>query len=145
MRKVALAIAAMWRETLGVETEPVFLEYRSFLAARDRPGDWDVISDGWNADIPDPGNFLSIFLSSSPQNDAGLADTDFDQLMASAGAEGDGARRLAFLAAADKRLLDDFAVAPIYYAVSRRLVSPRILGATLSPLNHNYSKYLSIR
>ena len=145
LRKVALAVTAMWHEALGVETEPTFLEYRAFLAARAARGAWDVLSHGWNADYPDPGNFLGIFTSGSPQNDARLADAAFDGLMARAGAEAGGAERLALLASAENRLLDDYAMAPIYYAVSRRLVSPRIQGAILSPMDHNYSKYLSIR
>ncbi len=145
LRKVALAVGAMWRDALGVEVEPTFLEYRAFLAAREQHASWDVLSHGWNADYPDPGNFLGIFTSANPQNDAHLADAAFDRLMAEASAEPDGARRLVLLAGAEKRLLDDYAVAPIYYAVSRRLVSPRIEGAILSPMNHNYSKYLSIR
>ena len=145
LRRVALAVTAMWHEVLGIEVEPVFLEYRAFLAAREQRGEWDVISHGWNADYPDPGNFLGIFTSASPQNDAQLADKEFDQLMAAAAGEADGERRLALLARAERRLLDDYAVAPIYYAVSRRLVSPRLAGAVLSPMNHNYSKYLSLR
>ena len=145
LRKVALAVASMWHEALGVEATPVFLEYRAFLAAREQRGEWDVISHGWNADFPDPGNFLDIFASGSPQNDARLKDPDFDRLLAAVAGEADGARRLELLAGAEARLLDDYAVAPIYYAVSRRLVSPRIAGAVLSPMNHNYSKYLSFR
>jgi len=145
LRRVALAVAAMWHEALGIEVEPVFLEYRAFLAAREQRAEWDVISHGWNADYPDPGNFLGIFTSASPQNDARLADREFDGLMAAAAGEADGERRLALLARAEQRLLDDYAVAPLYYAVSRRLVSPRLAGAVLSPMNHNYSKYLSLR
>lgn len=145
LRRVALAVTAMWHEVLGIEAAPVFLEYRAFLAAREQRADWDVISHGWNADYPDPGDFLGIFTSASPQNDARLADQEFDRLMAAAAGEADGEKRLALLAHAERRLLDDYVVAPIYYAVSRRLVSPRLEGAVLSPMNHNYTKYLSLR
>jgi oligopeptide transport system substrate-binding protein len=145
LRRVALAVASMWRETLGVDVAPTFLEYRAFLAAREQRGDWDVISHGWNADYPDPGNFLSVFTSDSPQNDGRLTDAAYDRLLAELGLEADGARRLARLAQAEQALLDDYAIAPLYFAVSRRLVKPRVAGAVLSPMNHNYSKYLSLR
>ena len=145
LRKVALAVGAMWHEALGIEVTPTFLEYRAFLAARNQRGDWDVVSDGWNADYPDPGNFLGIFARRGAQNTAGFADPEFDRLMAAVGAEADGARRLALLASAESRLLEAYPVAPLYFAVSRRLVKPRVEGAVLSPMNHNYSKYLSLR
>jgi oligopeptide transport system substrate-binding protein len=145
LRKVALAVSAMWRAVLGVEATPVYLEYRSFLAAREQRGDWDVLSHGWNADYPDPGNFLGIFNRGSAQNDARFADPEFERRMAAAATEADGAQRLALLASAERRLLDAYAIAPLYYAVSARLVNPRVDGAVLAPMNHNYSKYLSLR
>jgi oligopeptide transport system substrate-binding protein len=145
LRRVAIAVAAIWRETLGVETALTELEYRAFLAMRADRDRWDVLSHGWNADYPDPGNFLGIFTRASAQNDAYYADAAFERLMATASADPDGARRLEELAAAERRLLADYAVAPLYFAVTRRLVKPRVEGAVLSPMNHNYSKYLSLR
>jgi len=145
LKRVALAVTAMWREGLGIETTTTFLEYRAFLAARERRGEWDVLSHGWNADYPDPGNFLSIFGSDGAQNDGRLADPAFDSQLREIAAEADGPRRLERLAAAERTLLEDYAVAPLYFAVSRRLVKPWVQGAVLSPMNHNYSKYLSLQ
>jgi oligopeptide transport system substrate-binding protein len=145
LRRVAIAIAAMWRETLGVDTTLADFEYHAFLATRDDHDRWDVLSHAWNADYPDPGNFLGIFTRTSAQNDAHLADAEFERLMAAASADSDSARRLEELAVAERRLLADYAVAPLYFVVTRRLVKPRVEGAILSPMNHNYSKYLSLK
>jgi len=144
LRKVALAVAAMWHESLGVETAMIDREYRAFLATRDDRTQWDVVSHGWNADYQDPGNFLDIFTASGPQNDAGLADPEFDRLMTGAAATADASRRTEQLGQAERRLLDVYAVAPLYFPVSRRLVKPRVRGAILGPMNHNYSKYLRV-
>jgi oligopeptide transport system substrate-binding protein len=145
LRRVAIAVIAMWHEALGVDTELVELEYRAFLATRSDRASWDVRSHGWNADYPDPGNFLGIFRRGSPQNDAYLDDPEFDRRMAAAAAEPDGARRLELLAAAEQRLLGDHAVAPLYFPTTRRLVKPWVEGAVLAPMNHTYSKYFSLR
>jgi oligopeptide transport system substrate-binding protein len=145
LRLVAIAVGAMWHEVLGVDTSFAEFEYRAFLANRDDRNRWDVLSHGWNADYPDPGNFLGIFTRGSARNDAHLADAEFDRLMASAAADPDGARRLGLLAMAERRLLADYAVAPLYFVVTRRLVKPRVEGAVLAPMNHNYSKYLSLK
>jgi oligopeptide transport system substrate-binding protein len=144
LRRTAIAVAAMWREALGVETTLTDLEYRAFLATRDERDRWDVLSHGWNADYPDPGNFLGVFVRASAQNDAHFGDAEYERLMAAAAADADGARRLETLAAAERRLLAEYAVAPLYFVVTRRLVKPRVEGAILAPMNHNYSKYLSL-
>ena len=145
IRRVGIAVAAMWRESLGVEMTLTDLEYRAFLTTRDDRERWDLLSHGWNADYPDPGNFLSVFTRASAQNDAHLADAKFDELMSAAAMDPNGSRRLETLAAAERRLLADYAVVPLYFVVSRRLVKPRVQGAILAPMNHNYSKYFSLR
>jgi ABC-type oligopeptide transport system substrate-binding subunit len=145
LRRVAIAIASMWHEALGVEASVVDMEYRAFLATRNDAASWDVRSHGWNADYPDPGNFLGVFVGASAQNDAHLRDAEFDRRMTDAGHDPDGARRLLALAAAERRLLETQAIIPLYYPVARRLVQPRVAGAILGPMDHNYSKYLSLR
>jgi ABC-type oligopeptide transport system substrate-binding subunit len=65
--------------------------------------------------------------------------------MAEISLEPDATRRLARLALAEQALLEEYPIAPLYFAMSRRLVKPRVTGAVLSPMNHNYSKYLAIR
>jgi oligopeptide transport system substrate-binding protein len=139
-----VAAAAQWRTALGVEAEFVDLEFRAFLAARTDRSRWDVVVAGWNADYADPGNFLNVFRTGAPQNDPGLSDPEYDGLLDTASNEPDPAARLAELAVAERRLLASSAVAPVYFAVSRRLVKPYVSGALLNPMNHNYSKYLAL-
>lgn len=144
IRNVAIATAAQWKEALGVETELIDMEFRAFLAARHDRTRWDVIIDGWNADYADPGNFLELFKSGGVQNDAGLADAEYDRLLDAAANEASPEKRLTLLAEAEKRLLADGAIAPLYFPVTRRLVKPYVDGAILNPMNHNYSKYLRL-
>ena len=144
IRNVAIATAAQWKETLGVEVDLVDMEFRAFLVARHDRTRWDVVIDGWNADYADPGNFLELFRSGGVQNDPGLADAEFDRLLDAAANEPSPERRLALLASAERRLLADEVVAPLYFPVTRRLVKPYVEGAMLNPMNHNYSKYLRL-
>ena len=51
VQSVCLAIAAMWKEALGVETELVQMEFKAYLAARADPAQWDVVRVGWTADL----------------------------------------------------------------------------------------------
>ena len=145
IRNVSIAAAEQWHAVLGAEVELNDMEFRAFLAKRAERAAWDVLIDGWNADYPDPGNFLELLRSRGPQNDPGYADPGYDRLLDEAAAEADPARRLAIYGAAERRLLASYAVAPVYYMVSRRLVRTRVEGATLSPMNHNYTKHMSLK
>jgi oligopeptide transport system substrate-binding protein len=144
IRNVAIATAAQWKEALGVETELVDMEFRAFLVARHDRTRWDAVIDGWNADYADPGNFLELFKTGGVQNDPGLADPEFDRMLDAAASEASPERRLTLLASAERRLLADQVVVPLYFPVTRRLVKPYVEGAILNPMNHNYSKYLRL-
>jgi oligopeptide transport system substrate-binding protein len=85
-----------------------------------------------------------VFESGGPQNDPGLSDKQLDRLLEEAGGEAGLERRTDLFAQAERQLLGANAVAPVYFLVTRRLVSSRVNGAALNPMNHNYSKYLSL-
>jgi oligopeptide transport system substrate-binding protein len=140
-RLVSVAVSEMWREALGVNVQLVYLDYRSYLAARSDPSRWDVISEGWNADFQDPINFLDIFSSTSQQNVYGFSDDVYDELLRRSASAEMLSERYKILASAEERLLEAQVVLPLYFPVTRRFVSRRIENAVISPMNHNYSKY----
>jgi len=45
---------------------------------------------------------------------------------------------------AEKMMLSDYPILPIYFLSSKRLIRPNISGAKLNPLNRLYSKHLGI-
>jgi oligopeptide transport system substrate-binding protein len=141
VRNLVIAAAAQWHEALGVEVEPLALEFRSFLALRNDRSSWDVLVNGWNADYPDPGNFLEVFRAGGVQNDPALADAAYDGLLDRARDEADGGRRLAIYREAEQHLLATYAVTPVYFVATRRLVKPYVHGVVLNPMNHNYTKH----
>src|SRR5690606_25539405 len=68
VQRVCVAVAAMWKEVLGVETELVQMEFKAYLEARADPAQWDVVRVGWTADYNDASTFLDTMLRDSPQN-----------------------------------------------------------------------------
>jgi len=81
IKRTAIAIAAMWKQTLGVDTEFTEEEYRVFLQTRHDKSRWDVVRLGWDADYNDASNFLDIFRAHSPNNDMGYVNPRFDALL----------------------------------------------------------------
>ena len=134
----------MWREVLGIETKLVDEENRVFLNSRKDSARWDVARLGWMADYNDAGNFLDIFRSGAANNDAGYSDPRFDSLLDAAEASADAQHRRELLEQAERLMLADYPVIPIYFYSSKRLIKAYVKGARPNPLNRVYSKDLYI-
>ena len=145
IKQTAILLAAMWKETLGVDTELTDEEYRVFLQSRHDRTRWNALRLGWTADFNDASNFLDIFRQNSSNNDEGYRNAAFDALLDQAAVTADSAQRGAFLEKAERMLLTDYPIIPLYHYVSKRLVKPYVTGVQPSPLNRVSSKALAIQ
>ena len=145
IKETAVAIAAMWKTVLGIRTEIDEQEYRVFLQSRHDPTQWDVARLGWTADYDDASDFLDIFRAHSPNNDSGYSNTTFTTLMNIADRTADPTIRRRILEAAERVMLSDYPVIPIYFYEADRLVKPYIGGFHPTNMNRLYSKYLYFR
>ena len=68
----------------------------------------------------------------------------YDALLAKAGVAADAGQRAALLASAERILLQDAVVIPVFHRVSKRLVKPGIEGIAANPLGHLPSRYLRL-
>lgn len=127
-RRIAIAIAWMWREHLGVRTRLINEEFKVFLTTRRLKQDTQVFRAGWIGDYQDAFTFLEILHSSHGLNDTGYASRAYDAHLEAAAEEADAAARAAHLQAAEAQLLQDLPVLPIYFYTSRRLVKPHVAG-----------------
>jgi oligopeptide transport system substrate-binding protein len=144
IRDTAIIIAGMWKETLGIDTELTEEEYRVFLQSRHDRSRWDVARLGFGADYNDADNFLDIFREHSGNNDEGYANPSFDALLDEASNTPDRQLRRTLLEAAERMVLSDYPVVPLYFFVSKRLVKPFVHGVQSNPLNHIRSKALTM-
>jgi oligopeptide transport system substrate-binding protein len=144
IRRTAVLIASMWKETLGIETELDDEEFRVFLHSVRDKSRWEVARLGWTADFNDASSFLNVFRNGSANNYVGYADPSFDSLLDDAASTRDSEHRRTTLEAAERLLLDDYAIIPIYYLVSKRLVKPYVLGVKPDLMDRVPSKALTI-
>jgi oligopeptide transport system substrate-binding protein len=125
-KRIAVAIAAMWRP-LGVEVELINAEatvhYQTIAE-----GDFDVARAGWVADYNDAENFLTLLKPGVGNNYGAYANPQFDELLAEAARTQDADARQALLEEAETLAMQDHAVAPLLYYVSRNLVNPALDG-----------------
>jgi ABC-type oligopeptide transport system substrate-binding subunit len=142
-RRMAVAVAAMWKQVLGVSTELLHEEWKVFVNNRRQGLLTQAFRGGWIADYADPVSFLDLFRSGDPLNNTFYANGDFDTLLDSAAGHA-GRQRLELLQQAETRLLRDTPVIPLYYYVSRHLVDPRVRGYVDNPRDVHLSRYLDL-
>lgn len=143
-KKVATAIAAMWKQWLGVNVVLVNQEWKVYLQSRRMKSATQVFRAGWIGDYNDANSFLEILHSAHGLNDTGYANARYDELLAKAAAEPDQARREQWMHEAEAQLLEDLPVIPIYFYVSKRLVMPTVKGWSGNIMDHHPSRFMRI-
>jgi oligopeptide transport system substrate-binding protein len=142
IKQTAIMIAAMWKEELGIETTLTDEEFRVFLQSRHDKAKWDVVRLAWNADYNDASNFLDIFRLNSANNDTGYANPLFEKHLDDAAKTANQEIRRSLLEQAERTMLADYPVIPLYFFVSKRLVKPYVLGVKPNALDRVGSKSL---
>jgi oligopeptide transport system substrate-binding protein len=142
-RRVAVAVAAMWKQVLGVNTELVNEEWKVFVNNRRMGVVTEVFRGGWIADYADPASFLDLFVGGSNLNHTFYANMRFDLLLESASAA-EGQVRMELLRRAESQLLQDMPVIPLYHYVSRHMVNPRVRGYADNVRDIHLSRYLEL-
>jgi len=143
-RRVAVAVQAMWRNVLGFEAKLVNEEFQVLLSNMLAKEVTQVFRSSWSGDYNDAHAFLSVLQSNNPSNLTGYSSKEFDSLMERSANQTDPLRRRYFLEEAERTLLTDHPVIPLYFYVSKHLVSPRVLGWQDNPLDYHYSQHLSL-
>ena len=141
VQRISVAVAADWKRSLGVEVEHIPMEFRAYLAARADPAQWDVVRVGWSADYNDASSFLDTLTADSPQNFGRWTDARYAALLAAAAGQADIRTRRELLQQAERLILQQHPVLPVYFYVARRLVRPGLQAPAINPLNRTYSLY----
>jgi oligopeptide transport system substrate-binding protein len=103
-------------------------EFRVFLQNRQLKRRTEVFRAGWIGDYQDPFSFLELFHSEHRRNDSGYANETYDRLLARIATERIPARRRNLMVEAERMLLEDQVVLPVYTYVTKRLINPLLKG-----------------
>ena len=141
-KKLALAVASLWKQVLGVEATLINEEWKVFLQNRSQKVLTQVFRAGWIGDYADPYNFLQLFRTGHGQNDFGFSDSLYDSLLEQIAAERIPARRRRLMEEAERVLLEQAPIVPIYTYVTKRLVDPHLGGWKDNVMDHHYSKHM---
>ena len=145
-KKIAVAIASMWKE-IGIVTTHSNKDINAHYADLDPASSkFDVGSAGWGGDYNDPNTFLEANLASNYYNYAGYNDPKHDALMEKAKTlTNDLDARAKVLKQAEQLALEAGAVWPIYYYVTKNMVSNKIDGWHDNTMSLHRSRWISIK
>jgi ABC-type oligopeptide transport system substrate-binding subunit len=142
--RVALAVSAMWKQALGADVKLVPEEFKSLLQSVNR-GDAQAFRASWVGDYNDAYTFLQLLQGDFGINLPKYRSVEYDALLREAASTAGPALRRERLQAAERRLLDDAPVVPLYFFVNKHLVAPRVQGWYDNPTNVVYSRHLQVR
>jgi len=137
---IAEKIQQDWKEHLGIDTGLRREEWGVYLTSQ-HTMQYTIARAAWIGDYPDPNTFLDMFLTDGDNNETGWSNSKYDELIEEAKTIVDPQKRLQVLHDAEKLLMTEMPIIPIYFYVSKNMVASRVEGfhATsqdLHPLHH---------
>jgi oligopeptide transport system substrate-binding protein len=129
-------VIEMWRQVLGVEVEIQQVEWATYLQDLNNEKFQAFAGLGWEADYPDPQDFLDIlFHSESSINHGGYSNPEVDRILEEARIEQDATRRVSLYRQAEVKIVDDAPWVPLWYQGERHvLIKPYINDYRLTPM-----------
>lgn len=141
--RIAIVVSAMWKQGLGAK---VALRAEEFRVLKQTIDSRQAVAfrGSWIADYNDAYSFLQVLRGGFGINLARYESAEYDQLLDAAGLATDPVARGAALAAAERRMLEDVPLIPLFFYVSKHLVAARVQGWYDNVMNVTYSKDLSL-
>jgi oligopeptide transport system substrate-binding protein len=125
-RKVAVAIQQMWKQYLNIDVTLLNQEWKVYLDSETNM-DYEISRASWIGDYVDPNNFLDMWLCNGGNNRTGWCNPEYDRLVLEAAPKASShEERLEIFKTAEKMLLADMPVLPIYIYTSKHLINPAI-------------------
>jgi oligopeptide transport system substrate-binding protein len=124
---IAEAVQQIWKQNLKVEVSLVNQDWKVYLASQ-RNLDYQIARAAWIGDYVDPNTFLECFLTGGGNNNTGWSSKVYDAFLAQAQQTADPERRYDLFQQAERVLLEEAPIIPVYHYTRVYLKSPRVGG-----------------
>lgn len=141
---IAQTIAKNWQQHLGV---PISLAQKELKVYRDdlKKKRFITTRAGWYGDYGDPTTFLDLSRTGDGNNDRGYTNAVYDGLLDKAADEPDAGTRLVILAEAERMLMQDVPMVPIFHYAHVMMFDPaRITGISAHPRMKQYASLVDV-
>ncbi|MGE7780093.1 peptide ABC transporter substrate-binding protein [Peribacillus sp. NPDC097264] len=131
-KKIAEAVQEMWRKNLGVEVKLENAEFQVKLD-REKAGDFQISRAGWVGDYVDPMTFM-LWETDGAYNDADWSNKEYDKYLKESKTALKPEDRMPILHKAEKVLIDEMPIIPIYFYTKPYMVKSNVTGI-YAPIN----------
>ena len=122
---IAKYVTTSWKKNLGIDVNVESVSFEDLLKQRANQ-QFTIARSGWGADYNDPSSMLEYFTSKSPDNDSGWSNERYDALIVEAQQTNDPKKRNERYAQAEKLLMDQMIILPLYYYVTNAIYEPYV-------------------
>jgi oligopeptide transport system substrate-binding protein len=140
-RKIALAVQQMWQENLGISVQLVNQDWKVYLA-REMTGDFQISRAGWIGDYEDPNTFLDTLRPNRGNNKTGWENEEYDRLLELANSTNEKSLRYDYLMQAERLLISEMPIIPIYTYVRQYQLSSYVKGWYPNLLDTHHPKFI---
>ena len=126
-KKIAQAVQQMWKQTLGVDIQLENVDFNVKLA-REKAHDFDISRAGWVGDYSDPMTMMDLFVTGGSFNDSGYSNPKYDELIKTAIKSPDQKVRMDSMKEAEKILMEDMPIVPLYFYTQPYFVNENVKG-----------------
>ncbi|HEX8912660.1 MAG TPA: peptide ABC transporter substrate-binding protein [Humisphaera sp.] len=121
---IAQIVARQWKQNLGIELRMEGVEIKQFRH-RLHNKEYAVARASWYGDYNDVSTFTDKYKSDSENNDSGWVSAEYDALCAKADREPDPAERMRLFARAEKLMLEEAPILPLYHYMNVYMYDPK--------------------
>lgn len=147
-KKIGIAIIDMWKQAFpGIQVQMQNMEMKTFLQESNEKKNLEIFRYGWVGDYNDPNAFLDYLVTGAGYNNQAFSSPEYDELVKKASLTNNLLERAELLGKAEKYLLEEHILIPLYHTSTTRLVKPYVNGYELTDTNVLdifYSKDLSL-
>ena len=133
----------MWQKHLGIKVRIQQREWTTYLQ-KQYDADYDLCVAGWIGDYLDPTTFLEMWVTDGGNNNTGWGSKEFEGLLNKAENTADVPTRMGILSDAERVIMSDTPVLPIYYYTTNYLIRPEVKNWNPLLLNNHPFKFVRI-
>ena len=124
----------------GAKVECANVPFKTRLN-RTNEGQFDIVISAWGADFADPISFLDMFTSNNSYNAGKWKNAQYDKLIEASKSTdaGNSGKRWNDLVSAEKILIQEQGISPLYQQATAWMVKPKVKGVIYNSAGANYN------
>ncbi|MCD9023177.1 peptide ABC transporter substrate-binding protein [Cohnella silvisoli] len=144
-KKLLEFVVSQWKTNLGIEVSAEPLPHATRLD-KELKHNYTIVSSLWGADYNDPMTWLDMYLTGGPFNTQDWTNARYDELVKGAEKELDVKVRADKMHEAEKILMSEAAVFPLYFRSSPFVIKDKVEGLILPPYGPDFElKWTSVK